>query len=124
MRVRTELESLGVNVSDVDSTLVGEEDLVTLSGRVDTDVVLGVGRVGEEGLDDEGVERSDSLLNLQNTMVEGESPVSLVHVGSERQVQSISSPKESERASTRNLGGVLTFTGFPAFSLIHSPATL
>ena len=61
---RTKLESLSINISDVDSTLVGEEDLISLSGRVDTDVVLGIGRVRKERLDDEGVEGSDGLLDL------------------------------------------------------------
>lgn len=43
--------------------LLGEKDPVTLSCRVDTDVVLGVGGVWGEGLDDERVERSRGLLD-------------------------------------------------------------
>jgi hypothetical protein len=58
-----ELESLGVDVSDLDTTLVGEQDPVTLSGRVDADVVLGVGRVRGEGLNDEGVKGTGGLLD-------------------------------------------------------------
>lgn len=41
-----ELECLGVNIADVDTTFVGEEDGVTLTLGVDADVILGVGRVG------------------------------------------------------------------------------
>lgn len=58
-----ELQGLGVDISDLDTTLVGEEDPVTLSGRVDTDVVLGVGRVGREWLDDKGVEGTGGLFD-------------------------------------------------------------
>ena len=41
-----ELECLGVNIANVDTTFVGEEDGVTLTLGVDADVILGVGRVG------------------------------------------------------------------------------
>lgn len=89
----TELESLSINVSDVDSTLVGEEDLVSLSGRVDTDVILGVSRVGKEGLDDEGVEGSDGLLDL------------LMFSNEQKQkVSSSTNPTSSERRRTGGRG--------------------
>jgi hypothetical protein len=42
---------------------LGEEDPVTLTGRVDADIVLGLGRVGAERLDDESVEGTGGLLN-------------------------------------------------------------
>lgn len=54
---------------------MGEEDLVSVSGRVDADVVLGVGRVREEGLDDEGVERSSRLLHLNGLASSGRNPL-------------------------------------------------
>lgn len=57
-------ERLGVDVSNFDSSLVGEEDVVPLADRVDTDVELGPVRVGEEGLDDEVVQGSLGLLDL------------------------------------------------------------
>jgi hypothetical protein len=57
-------ERLGVDVSDVHTSLVGEEDDVALADRVDADVVLGVGRVRAEGLDDEVVEGTGGLLDL------------------------------------------------------------
>lgn len=51
-----ELEGLGVDVADVDTTFVGEEDGVTLALGVDADVEFCVGRVREEGLEDEVVQ--------------------------------------------------------------------
>lgn len=59
-----ELDSLGVDISDLDSSLVGEEDDISLTNGVDADVELGVGRVGKERLDDEGVESTGGLLDL------------------------------------------------------------
>ena len=50
-----QLERLGVDIADLDTTFVSEENPVSLSGRVDTNVVLGVSRVRRERLDDEGV---------------------------------------------------------------------
>jgi hypothetical protein len=58
------LDSLGVDISNLDSSLVGEENDISLTNRVDADVELGVGRVGKEGLDDEGVESTGGLLDL------------------------------------------------------------
>ena len=60
-----ERERLGVHVADLDSSLVREEDHVTLTDRVDADVELGIGRMGEERLDDEVGESARSLLDLQ-----------------------------------------------------------
>jgi hypothetical protein len=57
-------QSLRVNVADVHTTFVGEQDSVTLAARVDADVVLGVCGVRQEGLDDEGCERSSGVLDL------------------------------------------------------------
>lgn len=59
-----ELDSLGVDISDLDSSLVGEEDDISLTNGVNADVELGVGRVGKERLDDEGVKGSCGLLDL------------------------------------------------------------
>lgn len=59
-------ERLGVDVADVDSTLVGEEEHVAVADRVDADVELGVRRVREERLDDEVRERALGRLDLQS----------------------------------------------------------
>ena len=63
--VDREAHGLGVNVADVDTTFVREEDIVALAGRVDADIVLGVGRVGKEGLENEVVQSSGNGLNLE-----------------------------------------------------------
>ena len=44
---------------------MGEKDSVALTGRCDADVELGVGRVREEGLNNEVGEDASSLLNLK-----------------------------------------------------------
>lgn len=44
---------------------MGEKDSVAFTGRSDADVELGVGRVREEGLNDEVGEDASSLLNLK-----------------------------------------------------------
>lgn len=59
-----ERERLGVDVADLYSSLVREEDHVALSDRVDANVELGIRRVGEEGLDDEVGESASGLLDL------------------------------------------------------------
>jgi hypothetical protein len=59
-----EAQGLGINVADVDATLVGEEDGVALAARVDADVVFGLGGVREEGLNDEGRERASDVFDL------------------------------------------------------------
>jgi hypothetical protein len=43
---------------------VGEEDVVTFTDGVDANVELGVGWMGEERFDDEGVEGSSYAFNL------------------------------------------------------------
>ena len=44
--------------------ILGEEDPVTFTGRVDTDVVLGVGGMRAEWLNDESVEGTSGRLDL------------------------------------------------------------
>jgi hypothetical protein len=48
-------ECFGVDVADVDTAFVGEEDGVAFALGVDADVVFGVGGMWLEGLDDEVV---------------------------------------------------------------------
>ena len=64
--VHADLESqcLCVDVANVDTTLMGEEDVVAITVRIDADVVLGVGRMGEEGFNDEVVESARDGLDL------------------------------------------------------------
>ena len=59
-----ELERLGIDITDVDTTFVREENVVALSLGVDADVVLGIRRVRQERLDDEVVQRAGHRLNL------------------------------------------------------------
>lgn len=49
-------ECLCVDIANIDTTFVGEKDLVTLTSRIDADVEFSVGRMWKEGLDDECVE--------------------------------------------------------------------
>ncbi len=58
-------ERLGVNIADVNTTLVGEEDGIAFTGRGDADVVFGVGRMGEEWFDNEVVQGSSNRFHLQ-----------------------------------------------------------
>lgn len=53
-----ELQGLRVDIADVDTTLMGEEDVVAFTDGVDADVELGVGGVGQERLDDLWWQRS------------------------------------------------------------------
>jgi len=57
-------ERLGIDISNFYSSFVGEKDNVSLTNRVDADVVFRVGRMGAERFDDESVESSSSLLDL------------------------------------------------------------
>jgi len=41
-----ELEGLGVYITDIDTTLVSEEDIIALTGRVDANVEFSVRRMG------------------------------------------------------------------------------
>lgn len=59
-----QLNSLGIDVSNINSSFVSEENDVAFTNRVDADVELGLGRVRQERLDDEGVEGANSLLDL------------------------------------------------------------
>jgi hypothetical protein len=59
-----ELEGFSIDIADVHTTFVGEEDRVAFACGVDADVVFGVGRVRKEGLDDEVVEGTSDSLNL------------------------------------------------------------
>lgn len=64
--VHTNLEGqrLGVDVTNVDTTFMGEEDVIAVTVGVDANVVFGVGRVGEERLYDEVVESARDGLDL------------------------------------------------------------
>lgn len=67
-----ELESLCVDIADLDTSLVGEENVVAIAVRVDADVVLGVGGVGDEWLDEEGLEDTSNgvdLFRMRNEML-------------------------------------------------------
>lgn len=58
-------ESLGVNITDVNTTLMGEEDAVALTLGVNTDVIFGVGGVRKEGFDNEVVQGASNGLDLK-----------------------------------------------------------
>lgn len=60
-----EFECFSVDVADVDTAFVCEEDGVAFAGGGDADVVFGGGRVGQEGLEDEVVERAGDGFNLE-----------------------------------------------------------
>ena len=62
---KAECERLSVDITNVDTAFVGKEDLVALTLGVDADAVLGVGRVREEGLEDEVVESACDCLDLE-----------------------------------------------------------
>jgi hypothetical protein len=53
-----------VNVANVDPSLVGEKNMVAVSGRGDANVVFRVGGVGEERLDDKGVQLASDGCDL------------------------------------------------------------
>ena len=55
---------MGVGHEEQKRHSLGEENPVSLSGRVDTDVVLGISRVRRERLDDESVEGSSGRFDL------------------------------------------------------------
>lgn len=59
-----ELKGLGVNIANLDTTLVGEQDVVSIAIRVDANVVFSVGGVGDERLDEEGLEDTGNRINL------------------------------------------------------------
>lgn len=57
-------ESFGIHITDVDTTLVREEDAVTFTLRGDANIIFGVGGVRKERLDDKIVQGSGDGLNL------------------------------------------------------------
>lgn len=59
-----ELESLGVDIANFDTTFVSEEDVVAFACGVDANVELRIGRMRKERLDDEVVDSSSDSLNL------------------------------------------------------------
>lgn len=68
----TEFEGLGVYITNIDTTLVSEEDIVAFTSRVDANIEFGVGRVGQEGFDNKRPEGTLDGLDLENvfTLVE------------------------------------------------------
>jgi hypothetical protein len=70
-----ELEGVGIDIADIDAALGGEEDGVELAGRSDADVVLGVGRMGQERLDEEGCQRAGDVLDLAGLASSGDDPL-------------------------------------------------
>ena len=71
---KAQLEGLRVDIANVDTTLVCEENVVTFTGGVDADVVLGIGRMRQEGLDDEVVERAGHRLDLVQIAISTDPP--------------------------------------------------
>jgi hypothetical protein len=59
-----ELESLGINIADFDTTLVREEDIVAFTCGVNADVKLSVRRMRKEWLDDEVIQGTGDGLDL------------------------------------------------------------
>lgn len=59
-----ELHRLGIDISNFNTTFVGEEDPVTFTGRVDADIVFGFLRMGQEWFEDEGVQGTGDLFDL------------------------------------------------------------
>jgi hypothetical protein len=59
-----ELESLGVNIANFDTTLMSEEDIVAFTCRVNADVKLSIRRMRKEWLDDEVIQGTSDGLDL------------------------------------------------------------
>jgi len=57
-------KGFGVDITNVNTTLMSEEDAVTLALGTDTNIILSIGRVGEERLDNEIVQSARDSLNL------------------------------------------------------------
>ena len=55
---------VSISLARKERGVLGEEDPVTFTGRVDTDIVLGVGGMRTERLDDECVEGTGSTLDF------------------------------------------------------------
>lgn len=61
-----QLERLGVDIANINTTFVGEEDRVTLALRRDADIIFCVWRVREERLDNEVGECASDRFNLMD----------------------------------------------------------
>ena len=57
-------EGFGIDVTNVNTALMSEENAVTLALRTDTNIVFSIGRVRKERLDDEVVQSASDSLNL------------------------------------------------------------
>jgi hypothetical protein len=66
-----EFEGFRIDIADIYTTFVSEEDRITFAGGVDADVVLGVRWVRKEWLDDEVVEGPSDGLNLKEKKKKG-----------------------------------------------------
>jgi hypothetical protein len=59
-----ENESLCIDIANVDTTLVSEENVIAFTCRRDTDVIFSVGRVRKERFDNEVVQGPSDRFNL------------------------------------------------------------
>jgi len=57
-------EGFGIDVTNVNTALMSEENAVTLALRTDTNIVFSIGRVRKERLDDEVAQSASDSLNL------------------------------------------------------------
>ncbi len=73
-------ESFGVDITDVDTSLVGEKDRITLALGGDADVVLCVGWMREERLEDEVVQGAGHGLDLRGVR-STQTLIRVYHVG-------------------------------------------
>lgn len=64
-----ELEGFSIDITDFDTTFVGEEDVVALSNGVDANIELGIGRMRKERFNDKGVECSRGAFNLNAGLI-------------------------------------------------------
>jgi hypothetical protein len=58
------LHGLSVNITNFDTTFVGEENVIAFTFTVNTDIVFSVGRMRNKGLNQEGLDETSSLFNL------------------------------------------------------------
>jgi hypothetical protein len=56
--------SLGIDIADIDTSFMGEQNLIAFTLRVDADIVLGVAGMGQEGLDNKVVQCTSNRLDL------------------------------------------------------------
>ena len=59
-----ENESLCIDIANIDTTLVSEENAIAFTRRRDADVIFGVGRVRKERFNNEVVQGPNDLFNL------------------------------------------------------------